>query len=117
MGQKELTKDMLNNLASTCGQASKAKGFWEEGARRNKGEMIALMHSELSELLEAIRSPSRGQQPSDHCPEMSAEAEECADLFIRLADYCYGWNIDLGKAIIEKMAFNESRPPKHNKQF
>ena len=32
---------------------AKEKGWWDE--ERNDGEMIALMHSELSEALEALR--------------------------------------------------------------
>ena len=56
-----------------------AHGFWPpEG--RNDGEMIALIHSELSECLEAIR---RGNKRSAHIPCSEAE-EKLADVVIRL---------------------------------
>lgn len=93
---------------------AKEKGFWDQGVdNRNKGEMIALMHSELSEALEAIRKPKQ----DEHCPEFTNEAIELADAVIRIFDYCAAFKIPLGEAILAKMAFNEIRPKKHGKAF
>lgn len=44
---------MINELCEKAYENSKAKGFYEQP--KNVGEMIALMHSELSEALEADR--------------------------------------------------------------
>lgn len=44
---------MLNQLAKKIHENSKNHGFYDEP--KNTGEMIALMHSELSEALEADR--------------------------------------------------------------
>lgn len=44
----------LNGLAQDINDNAVAHGFWE--AERNFGEMVALMHSELSEALEEHRS-------------------------------------------------------------
>lgn len=98
-----------------CFQNSKKHGFWDD-LPRNKAEMIALMHSELSECLEAIRKPD---MKDSHLPHISAEVVELADVFIRLMDYIGGHELEVEfvKAVNEKMAFNESRPPKHNKEF
>lgn len=52
----------LNNLAKKIHDTAEAHGFWpEEG--RNFGEMLALMHSELSEALEEHR---QGHPPVWH---------------------------------------------------
>lgn len=44
---------------------------------------------------------------------LTNEEEEMADVIIRIADYC-GWrNIDLGRCVISKMAYNATRPHMH----
>lgn len=90
---------------------AKRKGFWDEA--RNKAEMIALMHSELSEMLEAVRKPG----PDAHCPEFAGEAIELADLLIRAFDYAAGHGIPLEAALKAKLRFNLTRPYKHGKKF
>lgn len=66
------------------------KGFWDKP--REFGTMIALVHSELSEALEADRHGDKGMV-----------AEEIADVFIRLGDLCGGLDIDIERAIKNKM--------------
>lgn len=80
-----------------------AQGFWDSD---NRGEKIALMHSELSEALEAIRN---GDEDN--------EAEELADALIRILDYCGQFEINIGKALCDKMQKNLLRPRKHGKAF
>jgi hypothetical protein len=72
---------------------------------RNKGEMIALMHSELSETLEGVRKGL----PDDHLPHRSAEEVELVDTLIRIFDYAGGFGLDLQGAYEEKMAYNARR--------
>ena len=79
----------------------------------NKGEKIALMHSELSEMLEGVRKPS----PDKHCPEFTNEEIELADAIIRAMDYAKKLNLRLPEAIIAKHEYNTSRPYKHGKKF
>ena len=48
--------EKLNDLARQIHNQNKSKGFYDDP--KNIGEMIALMHSELSEALEADRLDS-----------------------------------------------------------
>lgn len=104
---------LMDVLGAECFQNSRSHGFWEQGQKRNRGEMIALMHSELSEMLEGVRKPG----PDSHCPEFTSEEVEAADVLIRLLDYTTGFNLRLFEAMIAKMEYNASRPHKHGKGF
>ena len=101
----------IDTLARRAHRTSVDHGFWD--GPRNKGEQIALMHSELSEMLEGVRKPCHDQ----HCPYFTSEEIEAADVLIRLLDYAWGYGLRLTEATLAKMAFNESRPHKHGKNF
>lgn len=103
-----------NEVAAQIHEWAVRKGFWEHGKERNDGEMIALMHSELSEALEALR---RGNPPDDKIPGFTGAEAELADTIIRIMDTAHarGWRV--AEAISEKMAYNEGRPHKHGKLF
>jgi len=104
----------VRNAQKLVNKIATDKGFWEED--RNDAEMIALMHSELSEALEAIRHEGY-ELVSEHIPDYNQVAEEMADVVIRVLDFCEARNIDLGSAIVAKVEFNRTRPYKHGKKF
>lgn len=101
-------EEYINKLAIKIHQTAREKGWWDE--QRNFGEMIALCHSELSELLEAIRE---GNKESKNIPGVSCAEEEIADTIIRLLDMSQGSMFNIGKALVLKMDFNKNRPYKH----
>lgn len=86
------------------------QGFWQSD---NTGEKIALMHSELSEALEADRK----NLESEHIPEFSGVEEELADVLIRIFDFAHQHELRLGAALAAKMQFNLTRPFKHGKNY
>jgi len=100
----------INELRDLCyGESFKAGWHTDlqtgELLERNKGEMIALIHSEISEAMEGER---KGLM-DDHLPNRPMVEVEMADAVIRIMDYCGRWNYDIGGAIIEKIHYNQNR--------
>lgn len=98
----------LNELAQTV-HAANIK-WWqdmESGAplKRNKGELLALIHSEISEALEGERK----NLMDDKLPHRRMAEVELADALIRILDYSAGFGYDLQGAFVEKMAYNAKR--------
>lgn len=73
--------------------------------KRNKGELLALIHSEISEALEGERKDLM----DDKLPHRKMAEVELVDAIIRILDYAGGFGYDLQGAFEEKMAFNASR--------
>lgn len=91
---------MINVLCKEAYLTAKSKGWHDEP--RETGTLLALIHSEVSEALEADRKGN-----ADNF------AEELADVCIRIFDLCGLKEIDLESAISKKMEFNKSRTYKH----
>jgi NTP pyrophosphatase (non-canonical NTP hydrolase) len=120
----------INELCKLSHKISKEKGWYNKGDR-NIGELIALIHSELSEALEEARESadvlelshifySSKNNPKARIGKADIEhnkpegfAVEIADAVIRIADLCGYLGIDLEKSIKTKIAYNKTRKNRH----
>jgi hypothetical protein len=100
--------DVINLLAQDVHRNNKK--WWTnihtgEPLDRNVGEMLCLVHSEISEAMEGHR---KGLQ-DDKLPHRSMIEVELADAVIRILDIAAGLKLDIGGAYVEKMAYNQTR--------
>lgn len=95
----------LNALAKEVHERAIVAGWYKEGVFRNVGEILALIHSEISEALEGYR---RNLQ-DDHLPHRPMIEVELADAIIRIGDLAAYLGLDLGGALVEKMEYNLHR--------
>lgn len=106
----------IPELAKICHRVAAEKGWYDTG--RSFGDIIALIHSELSEALDEWRFGHPIDQiryVSDSRAILKPEgvAVEFADVLIRILDTCEAMGIPLLRAIVEKIAYNEKRPYRH----
>lgn len=103
----------LEELAFSIHSNAINKGFWEPNTPDNHTifylKQLAMIHSEVSEVLEAIRK-EKGEE---------VIVEEMADTLIRLLDLWAGMKRDgavktlLTDALLQKVSINTSRPKMH----
>lgn len=103
--------NVINEMTKIIHEDNVNAGWWTdlttgEKKDRNVGELLALVHSEVSEALEGYRKNLK----DDKLPHRSMFEVELADVFIRIFDLAGGHNLDLGGAILEKLHFNRVRP-------
>lgn len=73
---------------------------------------LCLVHSELSEALEALRDGDLKMRAGEDGKPEGVESE-LADTIIRILDLSEALGLDMGKAIADKMAYNEQRAFQH----
>ena len=96
----------LNDMRDHCHQTSVDAGWWDdEPSIETFATKIALIHSEVSEMLEGLRKGL----PDDHLPDRSMEEVEAADILIRLFDYAGARGLDLAGAVQDKLSYNKQR--------
>lgn len=112
----------MDIIIDACHEQAMKSGWWNDIhtgetliGRRNMGELLCLIHSEISEAMEGHR---KGLQ-DDKLPHRSMLEVELADAVIRIADLAGAYSLDLGGAIAEKLAYNAKRldhKPEHRRQ-
>jgi NTP pyrophosphatase (non-canonical NTP hydrolase) len=126
----------INEVAKECHQNSVDHGFYEN-ENQNVGEKIALIHSELSEALEANRKGGGNTikvksailkgileiQDDEEFKEAfklnvkDTFEDELADAVIRIFDLAEWKGINIERHILAKHRFNKLRPHKHGKLY
>lgn len=98
----------LNDLSQTI-HAANIK-WWQDidtglPIKRNKGELLMLIVSEVAEAMEGERKDLM----DDKLPHRKMAEVELADALIRILDYAAGFGYDIQGAYEEKMAYNAIR--------
>lgn len=111
---KILTDYGLDALSAMLHEIARDKGFWEGEYTHDKiGNKLALVHSEITEILEAIRKNQGSEKV----------VEEIADTIIRLLDvYAALRNEEtvmhsLDEILNKKVNINKERPRLHGNLF
>jgi NTP pyrophosphatase (non-canonical NTP hydrolase) len=104
--QVEAVRDMSEEIHESC----IAAGWYTDieignPLERNIPEMLALIHSEISEALEGYRKDLM----DDHLPNRKNVEVELADAIIRILDLGGYLKLDVAGAIQEKFQYNQVR--------
>lgn len=110
--EKEPIQKATNTLIEVSHGLATACGWWNDIAtgtslkgKRNVGELLMLVVSEVGEAMEGHRK----NKMDEHLPNRKSIEVELADAVIRIFDMAGAMELDLGGAIAEKLMYNATR--------
>jgi len=104
----------IRKLQSEIHNTAVAKGWWEKP--RDMGEILANIHSEVSEAWECYRNNPQLLDLvyyEDGSRKPLGFPTELADIIIRTLDLAAHLGIVMDNVILEKMVYNRTRPYRH----
>lgn len=106
-------KQQIDDLMFECHKQSKDAGWWIDintgkSIQENPFAFSNKLMLTVSELSEAMEADRKGLM-DDKLPHMDGRVVELADALIRIFDLAGAYNMPLGKAFEEKMAYNAGR--------
>lgn len=104
------TKKGFHSIDDDISELEAAPSVLQAIREARTAQRIALIHSELSEALEAVR---KNNQSDAHIPEFTGLEAELADAVIRIMNLATFEGARLAEAILAKAAYNETRPYRH----
>tara|TARA_R110000868_G_scaffold5292_1_gene32487 strand:+ start:437 stop:838 length:402 start_codon:yes stop_codon:yes gene_type:complete len=119
-------KQDIQHAVDICHGLALEAGWWSDlttgqSVERNVGELLCLVHSEISEAMEGFRKNLQ----DDKLPDRKMFEVELADAVIRIFDLAGKHNLDLGGAMLDKLRYNavradhkpENRAKENGKKF
>lgn len=104
------TYSAVCDLVEACHSRAWNNGWWHdlktgEALKPDVPLKLCLIHSEVSEALEAHRKDKN----DDHLTDRKGLEVELADAVIRIFDMAGGLGLDLAGALVAKLAYNDNR--------
>lgn len=104
----------INQMVRTCHNASKAAGWWNDLhtgeplplTQERVGDKLMLIVTEIAEAKEGHRKDLM----DTHLTDRKMFEVELADAQIRIADLAGAMGVDLAGAVVDKLAYNATRP-------